>query len=294
MYYDTRESEMLDENVKICFDPCIDILNQVSLNSGTYFADDEASDCGSYLYNGYLPLSEWIPISSENEKILLDRGEGRCASNTLFIGKIPQPIFDYARSIGVHEFLDQDAAINFAKTDDYEKLRKMIFDFFYEYLETPKGLCFLKLACQPSALKVSTLNTHTQRLLGLHFDSWDGLKCEERSIARNRMCINFGKESRHFIFVNLTLSEIIAKANIDLDSIKVNNDILQLFFSRFPQYKVAKIQIKPGEYYIAPTENILHDGSTSGKLYPDIFLTILGHFIIPVSSNIRTQIRSNK
>ena len=37
------------------------------------------------------------------------------------------------------------------------------------------------------------------------------------------------------------------------------------------------LAIEPGEAYIAPTENIIHDGSTFFKKHCDIAAVILGH-----------------
>ncbi len=47
---------------------------------------------------------------------------------------------------------------------------------------------------------------------------------------------------------------------------------------RYPDYPVIKVRVAPGEAYIAPTENMIHDGSTVGKQYPDIHLTLFGYF----------------
>ena len=65
--------------------------------------------------------------------------------------------------------------------------------------------------------------------------------------------------------------------NIDIDS--TNLSILELqhkFFDRFSDYPVFMLSIEPGEAYIAPTENIIHDGSTYFKQHCDIAAVILG------------------
>ena len=51
----------------------------------------------------------------------------------------------------------------------------------------------------------------------------------------------------------------------------------QAFMQRYPDYPVIKVRVAPGEAYIAPTENMIHDASTVAKRVPDLHLTFLGH-----------------
>ena len=53
-----------------------------------------------------------------------------------------------------------------------------------------------------------------------------------------------------------------------------------MFFKYFPDYPVLKIEQKPYEYYIAPTDNCIHDGATLERRSLDIVMTYLGHFKI--------------
>jgi hypothetical protein len=46
----------------------------------------------------------------------------------------------------------------------------------------------------------------------------------------------------------------------------------------YPEYPVVKLRIAPREAYIAPTENMIHDGCTVDKNRPDLKLMFLGHF----------------
>src|SRR3954469_24991527 len=51
----------------------------------------------------------------------------------------------------------------------------------------------------------------------------------------------------------------------------------QLFMQRFPEVSVARCRIAPGVAYIAPTENLVHDGSSEGQRHADEHFTVLGH-----------------
>jgi hypothetical protein len=46
----------------------------------------------------------------------------------------------------------------------------------------------------------------------------------------------------------------------------------------FPSYPVLRLEIRPGEAYIAPTEIVIHDATTMGKEFTDATFTVLGNF----------------
>jgi hypothetical protein len=46
----------------------------------------------------------------------------------------------------------------------------------------------------------------------------------------------------------------------------------------WPDYPAIRLQVNPGEAYILPTDNMVHDASTEGSIFPDINLTYLGRF----------------
>lgn len=52
----------------------------------------------------------------------------------------------------------------------------------------------------------------------------------------------------------------------------------QRFMRACPDYPVVRLQIEPGEAYILPTDNLMHDASTADNSFPDITVTYLGYF----------------
>jgi len=70
---------------------------------------------------------------------------------------------------------------------------------------------------------------------------------------------------------------LVKEAGFAIEEINLDN-IAYLFFKHFPEYPVVKLLQYPYEYYIAPTDNILHDGSTLGMKTQDVTLIYLGHF----------------
>ena len=49
------------------------------------------------------------------------------------------------------------------------------------------------------------------------------------------------------------------------------------FMEQFPDVPVIRCRLAPGEAYVAPTENLVHDGSSVGQSDIDEQFTIRGH-----------------
>ncbi len=60
-------------------------------------------------------------------------------------------------------------------------------------------------------------------------------------------------------------------------------DMVYDYLSQEPGCKVFKIVQRPYDIYIAPTENMTHDGTTLGKMEIDVTLVMIGYFSIKTS-----------
>jgi hypothetical protein len=82
------------------------------------------------------------------------------------------------------------------------------------------------------------------------------------------------------LYINLSMRriiEILSEAGASLET-ENPTKIVRMFMARFPDYPVISVAVAPGEGYIAPTENVIHDGTTAGTTKPDVTLTLLGRF----------------
>ncbi|WP_145832119.1 hypothetical protein [Bradyrhizobium huanghuaihaiense] len=50
----------------------------------------------------------------------------------------------------------------------------------------------------------------------------------------------------------------------------------QTFMERYANVPVIRCRLSPGEAYIAPTENLIHDASSEGEKTADVNFTIRG------------------
>lgn len=132
----------------------------------------------------------------------------------------------------------------------------------------------------------NTYNKKENYFIGLHLDSWEQKASHERAAARNRICINLGKEPRWLLFYNVGYMDMGRMAGFAESFLhKPHNpyEVLYKFFDMYADYPVLKIRIDPYEAYIAPTENIIHDGCTEGTVHKDINLAIRGYYRMPVN-----------
>ncbi|MGH9341124.1 MAG: hypothetical protein ACRD1R_16395 [Acidobacteriota bacterium] len=131
---------------------------------------------------------------------------------------------------------------------------------------------------QPGQITMTKAVDHDARI-GLHIDRWDRLSVDELELSSNRVSINLGPVDRHFIFLNQTAASMAAM--LKRANVHIARDVLAIgraFMSTLPDYPIVRLRLRPGEAYVAPTENILHDGSSAGVLETNRYLSIRGRF----------------
>jgi hypothetical protein len=130
----------------------------------------------------------------------------------------------------------------------------------------------------------TTSNYKDPVLLGIHTDTLCEVELKYRPFSPNRLCLNLGLCDRYLLFVNLGLNRIeslLRQHNIQYQEAPGKPPLQAFrmaFMSSFQAYPVVKLRIRPGEGYIAPTENLLHDGSSEGQTAFDVPFHAHGHF----------------
>ena len=130
-----------------------------------------------------------------------------------------------------------------------------------------------------------TMTTDRDRpLTGLHVDSWYRRGIEGRAASPNRISINLGVHESHLLYVNLPLRTIaawVAEARGGAAVEDISFALPREFMRYFPDYPVVRLTVAPGEAYIAPTENIVHDGYQERSGGIDLQFTCRGYFRAP-------------
>jgi hypothetical protein len=171
----------------------------------------------------------------------------------------------------------------FGRAEDADTLKhplvKLLFDIFATAGLTTRCVFSARLGLDQPGLITMTKAVDQDARIGLHFDRWDKRAVSELESASNRVSINLGPTDRYFIFLNHTalgMFNILRALSCD-----VANDVHTIgraFMLNCPEYPIVRIRLKPGEAYVAPTENILHDGTSADVLETNHYLSVRGHF----------------
>ena len=115
---------------------------------------------------------------------------------------------------------------------------------------------------------------------GLHVDSWEGGELDQRSDTNTRICVNFGPGERFFLYVPLTLRQILSCLPSESRRRGAENfrSAIAEFFARYPNAPVMRLSVPPGHGYFADTDNMIHDGSTETIAMGNTHLTLRGRY----------------
>ncbi len=279
----------LKSGVKIAIDNDLPTVDRFSLSDGSIEIEPDLYP--QYSHPAFMPRSPWRQLKATELVSLTSSTDLREQSETIAIVKFPETaIYSLQHLItwGESEYDESVTAAEIMAHPEYELARLQIQDYILErYALVPEMDCRELIRCDVN-LPTSTINEieylPLKLFAGLHLDSWDYLPFRNRHRARNRICINLGSETRYFLLINLTLKQIFTELNlVDPDDIYQDYRGVRLpnkFLRAFPDYPVVRLTIHPGEAYIAPTENFIHDATSIGKTVPDWNMTFLGNFKI--------------
>lgn len=252
--------------------------DRVNLSDGTLRLQQSEGDKAEYVSGAFLPKMPWRkPSDWENARLWQDSG----VTNVDFVGiaSIPSEILGTLREI-----------VRSTHTDALRQLEpRRIREFIGPLVDYVRDRFAYKSEPFNHGIHVHlpgretvTVNTANGKYLGLHLDSWDRYPVEARARSLNRICVNIGAEPRHLLFLNLSLMNVARLAQESQETADREYDSVgPAFMSRFPGYPIVKVRIAPGEAYIAPTDNVIHDASTLGSKTPSITLTLRGWFTVP-------------
>jgi hypothetical protein len=132
----------------------------------------------------------------------------------------------------------------------------------------------LSLGHNPGNLPTVTRDPVTGELVGLHLDTFHDRYDAARSAAGNRISVNVGTAPRYLLFAPHSLRTLHRLAGAPSGRV----DLAASFFERNQDRPILRLRVDPGEAYIAPTESLLHDGSSAGNGGEDLHVTGRGAF----------------
>jgi len=281
----------LGHKVKIYLAPeCRHMVDRVQASTGTRPVTSSEIVELHYVPEAHLPCEPWHSLTTDEHAVLIAERPPQDMARTVSIVKLPGK-------------LEPDVWRSFVPIEGAEVPDEIV--------ESLEGVCTLDdplnwigpTRNQPGLKTVTvgddgkhyiglhldnwdnlvTVGNDGKRYIGLHLDSWDNLELARRLESTNRICVNIGASSRYFLFLPFSLEQMKHILSTRHQKASIHHlAIGDHFMEQFPTVPAIRCRLAPGEAYIAPTENLIHDGSSEGQQQPDQQFTVLGH-IRPLS-----------
>jgi hypothetical protein len=124
----------------------------------------------------------------------------------------------------------------------------------------------------------TSFSARLRRYVGLHFDCWDALDNAHRDVGTLRCCVNLGQSERAFVMAPFSAQHLVKTLTTSGVDVSVGlAPAAMLAFSDLPLIEVPHL---PGQIYVAPTENVLHDGYRADTSTPDRTFAIRAHLSV--------------
>jgi hypothetical protein len=264
---------------------CQSLPTRLSTALGTRVADldDPPGDfeLGARVVHGPFEALAHAPLGSP------DSGKSAQPWNTVAVGIIRPTIVEELRRVRAsHRMrMDQDEKRRCLARAVAAWMQSLPEDTGWYCAGEPTAFGF---SSEPRPRAHTTVSTATGRRVGLHLDCWDQLAPRERWRGSNRICLNLGTSPRGLLFIPIPATEFadhLSAAGVDIDhdaDAPVDrfavSSLARRYLEAFPNQTVVRVTLQPGEAYIAPTENLIHDGYAPPGSEADLSLTVRGCF----------------
>lgn len=249
------------------------------INSGTELIKTTHIGTVKYRAPSFIPAQDWRELDRAEEHIAFDF-EGSQIQHGRWIAVIEIPS-ELLRSFNTLKVASAKLSLHelsqLSKSPHFEQSIDDLVDYFSQSCFGPVSHSGIFVS---GSNKITTTYTHGPSYIGLHVDSIYGGLCD-RDYRPVRICVNLGAGHRFLQYINTPFSTIIEGIDVASKAGISATALGQDFLSLRPKYPVLSLGIAPGEAYIAPTENIIHDGSTIGNPFFDVQFTAHGAFKCP-------------
>jgi hypothetical protein len=247
-------------SVRVCAQ---DPLNSVYVHPGTELADPTDDGGEPYALRAYVPVKERRRLSESESNAVYGKWHWP-SSHCVSTFAIDTAIVADLRALG-------DGAEG---AEGGERLWNRVCET--TSLTTAGRVTCLGVSSRPSGLRTSTFDVSRNHRLGLHLDSWDRLPLARRHESRVRLCMNLGWRNRSLLFLPYDIATITEA--VEATGAQVEGAIVGSQFCRaFPDVPVLELVIPPGHAYLAPTDNLIHDGCSEPSAGLDVTIAWLGY-----------------
>ncbi len=241
-----------------------------------------------YIDEAYIPKRDWRPLD-KLEKRIVTPTESLKDHNNIYLGTLPEKAKQLIREIDFSLCKSREDVMQ--RFGEHKELTMVLNTELHNFLQTISNDKSFHLHCitanlpnvEMVACDITRLHSNftipEKKYMGMHNDGTQFMTLHTTYKHGNRICINLGEETRYFLYINLSMIQVhnMLKEVTDISKVDVYN-VAETFFKHFPDYPVIRIAQEPGHYYIAPTDNCFHDGSTLGNTKLDINMVYFGNF----------------
>ncbi|MCA3042216.1 MAG: hypothetical protein ING69_12845 [Rhodocyclaceae bacterium] len=234
------------------------------------------SEASSNFYEdgAYVPANAWAPISEKEAAMYLSDASRFDPLTNVGIAEIDRHL---VRRI-LPDLLSQDNLDPFWSYDIPTAKRQELTSFIcgkFSALEAP----FIHgISAKPPGLRSTSSNPEKGQFVGMHIDSWDGSTLTERLASRVRVNVNLGPDPRYFLYVPITIAGICKQLQVGGNNDEGLARPERGVFRRNNSQRVVRLMVLPGEAYVASTDCVIHDGSTSGAKSKVFTFDLRAHF----------------
>lgn len=260
------------------------ISDYLSLSSGTELASSRPRSVGPYDPEARLARGPWRPLSDEELKRYSVGGTGARGRTVWLVdlGSLGAELISELRALGFHRVWSTDEANALNRSIQAQVVVGRIATAVQPFeLEPERNLS--RVVAHPPGLEGVTAHHDEGIYSGLHVDSFDNAPLTGRDLSQNRLALNVGTQDRYLLFLDRTVREMsdeISPEKEELKSVtsKAVTSLGREWMKAHPDRPVVRLRVKPGQAYIAPTENIVHDASSEGQTHMDLSVVLRGKY----------------
>jgi hypothetical protein len=231
-----------------------DTLRRFMISPGT-IVPEAASEYDS---GARIPRPTWRVLCPGELPKYTDRGGKWLRGRSLYFGKLTDEALSYIRRT------DLELARLDIRQPEFGILVKGVIKALRTFVSFSGQLTYLGASEDPQGAPTVSLDPCSGLAVGLHVDNWDKLPLEKRDDGLNRIAINIGNACRSFLFLPFRAARMREAVEQRHQVFGVSGPNGRQFMAAYPDFPVLRYVLAPGHYYVAPTENIVHDGCTSG------------------------------
>lgn len=228
---------------------CPSVIDRITMSVGSRAAGTVEERVIGYEEQARLPALPWRALTQ--------------AEARRFVRGAPS---DMTRTIAVVRLPDLPCRLPMASADRENWLG--LLDSINRVASIEDPIDIVGITSNAVGLQTVTFNEQIEKFIGLHVDNWEGAALLNREALPNRLCVNIGSSHRYFLFVPCSLCSMIDVLERvhgrDWQIPPRLTSIGRLFLEEYPSFPVIRCKVLPGEAYIAPTENLVHDASSDG------------------------------